>query len=228
MVFLDQNGIKFLSDQYFQELVATSTVDFLYFVSSSYFFRFGERPEFLMNVQIDMQRAKDNPYKFIHRSLLEQLREKIPADSNMKLYPFSIKKGANIYGIIFGASHPLAVDKFLNVAWKRNSINGEANFDIDEDLTKSQLLLFEAKKPTKKECFAALLREKILKQELRTNNDVYLFTLDQGHIPSHAADELKQMKKEGLIDYKSISPLVSYDQIFNKHRIIVYKLLTKQ
>lgn len=228
LVFLDQNGIKFLSDQYFQELVATSTVDFLYFVSSSYFFRFGERPEFLMNVQIDMQRAKDNPYKFIHRSLLEQLREKIPADSNMKLYPFSIKKGANIYGIIFGASHPLAVDKFLNVAWKRNSINGEANFDIDEDLTKSQLLLFEAKKPTKKECFAALLREKILKQELRTNNDVYLFTLDQGHIPSHSADVLKQMKKEGLIDYESISPLVSYDQIFNKHRIIVYKLLTKQ
>lgn len=227
LVFLDQNGIKFLSDQYFHELVTTSTVDFLYFVSSSYFIRFGERPEFSMNVHIDMQRAKDNPYRFIHRSLLEQLREKIPADSNMKLYPFSIKKGPNIYGIIFGASHPLAVDKFLNVAWKRNSINGEANFDIDEDLTKSQLQLFEAKSPTKKEAFAALLRDKILEQELQTNEDVYLFSLDQGHIPSHAVDEIKLMKNEGLINYDSSSPLVSYDQIFNKQRILKYNLATK-
>ena len=34
LVFLDQNGMKFLSDQYFQELVTTTTVDFLYFVSA--------------------------------------------------------------------------------------------------------------------------------------------------------------------------------------------------
>ena len=228
LLFLDQNGIKFLSDQYFHELVTTSTVDFLYFVSSSYFFRFGERPEFLMNVQIDMQRAKENPYKFIHRSLLEQMRERIPSDSNMKLYPFSIKKGSNIYGIIFGASHPLAVDKFLNVAWKRNSINGEANFDIDDDSAKSQLLLFEDKRPTKKESFSALLKEKILSQTLRTNEEVYLFTLNMGHIPAHATEVLKQMKKEGLINYDSVSPLVSYDQIFDKHRIIEYMLTTKQ
>lgn len=224
LVFLDQNGIKFLSEQYFQELVTSSTVDFLYFVSSSYFYRFGELPEFKMNVQIDMQRAKENPYRFIHRSLLEQLREKIPTDSNVKLYPFTIMKGSNVYGIIFGASHPLAVDKFLNVAWKRNSINGEANFDIDEDKLKAQLSLFEDKKPTKKEAFSILLRDKILKRELTTNEEVYLFTLDQGHIPSHATDVLKQLKRERLIDYAPSSPLISYDQIFKNHRIITYQI----
>ena len=224
LVFLDQNGIKFLSDQYFKELVSTPTVDFLYFVSSSYFFRFGEHPEFLMNVQIDMQRAKENPYKFIHRSLLEQLREKIPVDSNVKLYPFSIKKGRNIYGIIFGASHPLAVEKFLTTAWKRNSMNGEANFDIDDDVAKAQLSLFDEKKPTKKEAFSNLLRHKIQKGELRTNEDVYRFTLDQGHIPSHAADVLKQMKREGYIVYDSPSPLVTYEQVFKNQRIITYTI----
>ena len=224
LVFLDHNGIKYLSDQYFQELVSTSTVDFLYFVSSSYFFRFGERPEFLMNVQIDMQRAKENPYKFIHRSLLEQLREKIPTDSNVKLYPFSIKKGRNVYGIIFGASHPLAVEKFLTTAWKRNIVNGEANFDIDDDAAKAQLSLFDEKKPTKKEAFTNLLRNKLLNKELVTNEDVYLFTLDQGHIPSHAANLLKQLKKEGLLMYEGPSPLVTYDQIFKNHRIINYLL----
>ena len=146
----------------------------------------------------------------------------------MKLYPFSIKKGSNVYGIIFGASHPLAVDKFLNVAWKKNTINGEANFDIDEDMTKSQLLIFEDKKPTKIEAFAALLREKVLNQELQTNEDVYLFTLDQGHIPAHASDVLKQMKKEGLIDYAEKSPLVNYEQVYKNNRIISFQVIMKK
>ena len=82
----------------------------------------------------------------------------------------------------------------------------------------------DQKKPTKREAFANLLREKLLKKELVTNEDVYLFTLDQGHIPSHAADVLKQLKKEGLLTYDSPSPLVTYEQVFKNHRIINYKL----
>ena len=130
----------------------------------------------------------------------------------------------NIYGIIFGASHPLAVEKFLTTAWKRNAVNGEANFDIDDDAAKAQLTLFDEKKPTKKEAFANLLKDKLLKKDLVTNEDVYLFTLDQGHIPSHAADVLKQLKKEGLLTYDNPSPLVTYEQVFKNHRIINYKL----
>jgi three-Cys-motif partner protein len=113
LVFLDQNGIKFLSEKYFLELEKTSMTDFLYFVSASYFWRFGENKEFKMHLDINMEEAKKNPYKFIHRKIIEQLRKKIPVNSKLKLYPFSLKKGANIHGIIFGASHPLAVDKFF-------------------------------------------------------------------------------------------------------------------
>jgi len=136
LVYLDQNGMKFLSDKYFQELEKMKQTDFLYFISSSYFWRFGDTKEFKTHLDIDMTKARKDPYKFIHRNIIEQLRLKLSSTSKLKLYPFSIKKVANIHGIIFGATHPRAVDKFLSLSWKRNEINGEANFDIDDDAKK--------------------------------------------------------------------------------------------
>jgi three-Cys-motif partner protein len=117
LVYLDQNGIKFLSDKYIHALEKTTKTDFLYFVSSSYFWRFGNQEEFKAHLDIDLEIAKKDPYNFIHRNLIKQLTFKLPSNSLLKLYPFSIKKGSNIHGIIFGAKHPRAVEKFLNIAW---------------------------------------------------------------------------------------------------------------
>src|SRR5690606_36692975 len=133
LVYLDQKGIKFLSDRYLLELEKTKRTEFLYFVSASYFWRLGESKDFKEHMDIDMASARKDPYKFIHRNIIEQLRKKLPSNTKVKLYPFSLKKGANIRGIIFGASHPRAVDKFLTIAWGRNETNGQANFDIDND-----------------------------------------------------------------------------------------------
>jgi three-Cys-motif partner protein len=58
LVYLDQNGIKFLSDKYFLDLEKTTTTDFLYFLSSSYFLRFGKTTAFQTNLNIDIERAK--------------------------------------------------------------------------------------------------------------------------------------------------------------------------
>lgn len=69
------------------------------------------------------------------------LRDLLPKDSKTKLYHFSIKKNRNIFGLVFGATHLFAVEKFLKVAWNENKTNGEANFDIDRDLD-TQLDLF--------------------------------------------------------------------------------------
>jgi three-Cys-motif partner protein len=227
LVLLDQNGIRFLADKYFRALEKTTRTDFLYFVSSSYFWRFGEKEEFKTHVNLDMEEAKKNPYRFIHRSLITQLRENLPADSNLRLYPFSLKKGANIHGIIFGASHPRAVEKFLAIAWKRNETNGEANFDIDEDKKKDQMDLFDGKKLTKIEAFQKRLRENVLNGSIFDNFAAYDFTLREAHIGTHAAEELKKMKKEGLIDYAGSSPLVTYDNVYKSPRKMQYKILKK-
>jgi three-Cys-motif partner protein len=227
LVYLDQNGIRFLSEKYLLELEKTTRTDFLYFVSSSYFRRFGDKEEFKTYIQLDMDEVKNNPYKFIHRILLAQLREKLPPTTKLKLYPFSLKKGANIHGIIFGASHPRAVEKFLGIAWKRNAVNGEANFDLDDDMKKTQLDLFAGKQLTKIEAFQQRLREKVLDGSISDNFSAFNFALEEAHVGAHAADELKKMKQEGVIDYEGSSPLVTYDNVYKSPRELRYKILKK-
>lgn len=227
LVYLDQNGIKFLSEKYFLELEKTKQTDFLYFVSASYLWRFGNSEEFKNHLDIDMTEAKKNPYKFIHRSIIQQLRKKLPANTKLKLHPFSLKKGANIYGIIFGASHPRAVQKFLDVAWKRNSINGEANFDIDDDKLKGQGSLFDAPQLTKIEAFKMNVRNKILLKEITNNFQLYDYTLQESHLGTHAADELKEMKRKGEITFEGKSPLVTYEQVYKMKRKVDCIILKK-
>jgi three-Cys-motif partner protein len=227
LVYLDQNGIKFLSEKYFLELEKTKQTDFLYFVSASYFWRFGNSKEFKVHLDIDMSEAKKDPYKFIHRNIIDQLRKKLPATTKLKLYPFSLKKGSNIHGIIFGASHPRAVDKFLSISWKKNTVNGQANFDIEDDSKKNQLDIFESKKLTKIEGFQKMIREKVLAGEIRNNQEAFIFALDHGHIGVHAALELKIMKKEGLINYDGSSPLVTYDNVYKAKKVTVLKVIKK-
>lgn len=225
LVYLDQNGIKFLSEKYFLELEKTKQTDFLYFVSASYFWRFGDSKEFKVHLDIDMSAAKKDPYRFIHRNIIEQLRKKLQSNSKLKLYPYSLRKGANIHGIIFGASHPRAVDKFLSIAWKRNETNGQANFDIDNDKTKSQLLLFGDKKLTKIEEFKHNVRDKILKKEIKNNFELLDYVYDEGHIGKHASECLKEMKKNGELDYEGTSPLVTYENVYKNKKKIEYKIL---
>jgi len=103
------------------------------------------------------------------------------------LAPFSIRKGPNVYGLVFGSRHPRGIDKFLQVAWK-HSLGGEANFDIDEDfLIKNQYDLFTGyvEKSKKIGIFEKELKELILSKKLITNKQIYIFTITQGFLPSN-------------------------------------------
>lgn len=222
LVFLDQNGIKAIAQKYFQELEKKPQTDFLYFASSSYFWRFGESEEFRAHMDFDLSEAKNDPYRFIHRHVLDQIRRGLPKGTKLMLYPFSIKKGANIHGIIFGATHPLAVDKFLRIVWKKNDTNGEANFDIDEDISKAQPDLWGQKKLTKLEAFEKLLREKVSNGEISNNSDALRFAYSEGHLGSHADAILRKMRKDGLVSYDGSSPLITYENVVKLKRIVSY------
>jgi len=45
-LFLDQNGIKEITSDIFRKIISLKSTDFLFFISSSYFKRFAETPEF--------------------------------------------------------------------------------------------------------------------------------------------------------------------------------------
>jgi three-Cys-motif partner protein len=229
LVYLDQNGIKFTSEKYFLELEKTTTTDFLYFISSSYFWRFGESDEFKMNLDINMEEAKKNTYKFIHVSIIDQLRKKLPNGTKLKLYPFSLKKGVNIHGIIFGASHIRAVDKFLKIAWERNRDNGQANFDIFDDATANQLDAFSGlPRRTRIQSFQDTVKKKILNGEIKDNFALFNYVMDQGFLGSHAADAVKELKQRKQVSYESSSPLVTYENVHQTKRNLVYHLVNRK
>jgi three-Cys-motif partner protein len=219
LVYLDQNGIKY-TEKYITKLEKTSRTDFLCFVSSSSVWRFGNQNEFKAHLPLKMDEVKSQPYKFIHRTLIAHLKGNLPLETDLKLYPFTLKKGTNIYGIIFGASHLSAVDKFLSIVWKRNGINGEANFDIDDDHKKGQLSIFDHQPNlTKIEAFQKLVREKILNGQISNNLDMFSFVMEEGHIGRHAAECIKKMKQDGEISYNTRTPLLTYDNYKNENKL---------
>lgn len=224
LVYLDQNGVKFLSSDYFGKLEKTKQTDFLYFAASSYITRFGELKEFQAYLSfLDLNELKNSGLKKVHRNLTDQLKRKISINSKLKLYPFTLKKNKNIYGVIFGATHFRAVDKFLSITWKYNGLNGDANFDIDEEFKKDQLDLFEGRKLSKIDAFKQIVCDKVLSGEIKTNLELLIFVYENGHIGKHADEVIRALKKEGKIKYNSNSPCVTYESAFNNNKKVLYE-----
>jgi len=227
LVYLDQNGVKFISQEYIDKLEKLNTTDFLYFVSSSFFKRYGKTEEFRKALEIDSTELESEEYRNMHRLVFNKIKSRLPEKTSLKLFPFSIKKNANIYGIVFGAKNYAAVDKFLNIAWKRNELNGEADFDIDQDKNKVQLDIFEGKKMTKIEQFQTDLENKLMWQSSISNKSVLIYTYENGHIPQHAVELIKRMKKDGKLHYEATSPYLNYENVFRKNNIVNYTIKKK-
>lgn len=202
-LFLDQNGIKQITESIFGRLIKLKQTDFLFFISSSYLKRFAEVEEFQKYLKIKKEDLTEKSYYHIHRIVLNYYRSLIDENKNYYLAPFSIKKPAGVYGLIFGSNHTYGLEKFLTVCWKHDKLTGEANFDIDKekiDLVRPSL--FEQfNVPNKRQVFEQSLKEKILSQELKTNYDTYLYTLNEGFLLKDANVLLKDLKEKKKINY---------------------------
>jgi len=222
LVFIDQNGVKQVTKEIFLKLESYPKTDFIFFISSSFCNRF-EYPDYLPGLIIDKNRDK---FCDIHRKMVEHYRGWIPPHSNLRIYPFTLKKGqsGNIHGLIFGSKHPLGVEKFLNVAWNENNVNGEANFDIDDDENKEQMLFdFEQPVLRKVEYFKKELTAKILASNTITNREILDYTLEQGHIPKHAKEVVFKLRKQGKIKHFSY-PKIGCKQIYTNHDIVKFEV----
>ena len=228
LLFIDQNGFKEVNEEIFQYLIKLEITEFIFFLSSSHIHRFAAIPEVQkVHPKFDFEKIKTTSRKKVHNVICEEYQKYIPTSiSSYLLIPFSIMKSDNnnVYGLIFVCKHPVAADKFLDTVWSKNPINGNANFDIDDDLGKIQEDLFEGKRLTKIESFQDMLKRKILKGEINANNKAYFFTLNSGHIHNHADQIVREMKRQKLIEYNGKSPLINYEQVIKKKRLLNFKV----
>ena len=205
LVIIDQFGVDNVGPHVFLELVNSSTTDFLFFISSSILNRFSDYPDF--KIRID----RPDDYYHVHHAVIEYYKKLIPQDKNYYLAPFSIKKGANIYGLVFGSGHPKGMDKFLSTAWRTDKLNGEANFDIHKDNLDEEIMYLplDEFRPTKVTAFEQDLKNQIMSSLCENEVEVFNICIKHGVTRQHAKKPLSELKTSGKIDCNFHVPQIS-------------------
>jgi len=205
LIFLDQFGIKYVNEEKFIELSHLPMTDLIFFISSSTFKRFHSDSNVNGVLGLDSDEIQEMEFYKIHQLVHKAYTEFIPENHSYGLAPFSIKKGSNVYGLIFGSGHPLGLEKFLDICWKEDEFAGEANFDIhgDEKAVKNPTLFAEQEQKNMKiNVFKSNLEEKVLSGELKTDLDIYLYALNRGFIGKHIKPVISNLKSERKISLK--------------------------
>ncbi len=226
LLFLDQTGVKQIDENIFKSIIELKTTDFLFFISSSTIKRFKNHPAISTYHNINPDKIENTEYDQIHRLVTSYYRELIPKSKSYYIAPFSLKKKAGLYGLIFGSSNPFGIEKFLKTCWKIDPLRGEANFDIDNDKIKpGQIDMFTGatQRPKKIEKFENDLKENILIKNITNDKELYLFTLNNGFIPAHAKKLIKELVESNKIKKNNLK--ISYE-VFRKNAIVTKIELT--
>ena len=206
LVIMDQFGISNVTPEVVSILARIETTDILFFITSSYLRRFKENQQFLKRQNIDRSKLGEVGHSQIHRFIYNHYRTMIPSDAKYYMAPFSIKKGGNIHGILFGSRSLFGLDKFLKVCWNLDPTTGEANYDIDDDHIRSgQLSLFPDLNVTTKERFFINSLINMLRTRSVNNHQLYQFVLERGYTPKIASAILRGLQKKGVVDAFQIS-----------------------
>ena len=202
LVFLDPYNFV-IDKSLFSKLIELPSTDFICFMPSSFLIRFPEEPAFKRYIDSNEINFKASKPAHCHRAIADYFKSLIPNDKEYYIGSFSIKKGGSYYGLLFGSNHTLGAEKFQRVCWKKDSITGEADYNIDRELVynKNQGVLFEEVKiPIKIKEFKRKLKEKILNREIEYDIEAYKFALKNKCLVSHSADVLKEMIENKMIE----------------------------
>ena len=133
-----------------------------------------------------------------HRQIAAYYRHLIPLDREYYLHHFTIKKGGNYWGLIFGSKHTLGMEKFLKVCWLHDKYAGESNFNIDNNWDDGSLFA-QFGQSIKKDRVKKQLREDILGGKIGTNLMGMKAAMLNGCMPKLFIEVVKELKKEGVI-----------------------------
>ncbi len=199
LLVIDQFGIKQVPPNVFNEIIQLGSTDVLIFVSSTTLRRFGHLPE-IQRVAMPAYEKPTDYYK-AHLAVADSFRQMIPKGTEYHIGSFSIKKGSNVHGVLFGTRHPLGIDKFLSVAWKIDPVVGIANFDINrEGISPDQDFLFPGMEvPNKVQLFEEELEDAIATGKCTDEQQMINLCHAREVCRSHAAPVISRMKKAGRL-----------------------------
>jgi three-Cys-motif partner protein len=197
-ILLDQYGFSQVDENVFLRLVDSPRTDFIFFISSSFIKRFKEIE--YTKKYIDTERIpfdESNP-KECHRLIADYFQKLVPDEKEYYIHHFTIKKGPNYWGLIFGTNHTLGMEKFLRVCWKEDIYSGESNFNIDNDEPVDSLF-FTGETTNKKEKIKDDIKKKILSGEITNNKDGLKYALKNRCLPEIFVSVILELEKNKLV-----------------------------
>ena len=111
------------------------------------------------------------------------------------------------------------MDKFLQVAWEKDKLNGEADFDINRENFKpnQERLPLDDFRPSKVTVFEQDLEEALRSGRCQTERDVIQICFEHGVTRQHSRPILAKLKGKGVIEADFHVPGI--DQLFSPKTI---------
>ncbi|NLE03637.1 MAG: three-Cys-motif partner protein TcmP [Crenarchaeota archaeon] len=201
-ILLDQYGFKEITDDVFLKLVESPITDFIFFISSSFIRRFQYQPSVRAYFKQECIKFDPNKPKECHREIANYFKALIPRGKEYYVHNFTIKKGANYYGLIFGSNHSYGMEKFLNVCWKIDPLAGESNCNIENDFEMGTLF-YDPSETNKIQTVKNKIEKEILEGSIKDNLTGLKYALKEGCKPKLFVDvvrkllELKKIEIDG-------------------------------
>ncbi len=215
---LDQFGFSQIDQNVFAELVNYPKTDFIFFIASSYVKRFKDHPylkKYIDTTSIDFDEIKP---KEIHRRIASHY-ESLLGQKEFYIHHFSLKKGANYYGLIFGSGHTLGMEKFLKICWSKDKYAGESTENINEDYEEGTLF-YDEKTFNKITEVKNEIRSKVLNHEISDNITGLKYALKKRCLPKIFTETILELESEERIKRTGDVNNCSY----NIHRINKYHI----
>lgn len=199
-VLLDQYGFSQITKDVFLKLVTSPLTDFIFFISSSFIKRFKDLDVVKSYINTNKLAFEEKKPKDCHRIIADYFRNLIPTDKEYYIHHFTIKKGTNYYGLIFGTSHTLGMEKFVKVCWVEDKNSGESNCNIDNDFEKGSLF-YDPVNTTKKIRIKGELEQLIMNRKIESNIEGLKWVLSKGCEPKLFVEVVTTLFKQKKIDF---------------------------
>lgn len=218
-VLLDQYGFSQITEDVFLRLVSSPFTDFIFFISSSFIKRFRDVAAVKAYINTNKLAFEETQPKECHRIIADYFRNMIPTNKEYYIHHFTIKKGSNYYGLIFGTNHTLGMEKFVKVCWGEDGNSGESNCNIDNDFEKGTFF-YDPVNTTKKIRIKEELGKLILNGSIQSNIEGLKWVLSCGCEPKLFVDVI-----DSLVKQKKVAIQGKFNkQSTNIHKVEKYKI----
>ena len=220
-VVLDQYGVKQITPEIFHTLVLSPKTDFIFFIASSALKRFKNHPAMKKYFEANKIPFDLTNSRQCHKAVADYYKSLLPDGLEYYIHHFTIRKGTNYYGLIFGTGHTLGMEKFLKVCWDEDKLAGESNCNEELDFEKDTFF-YNVNNSNNLLKLKESLSNRILLGLIDNNKDGMKFVLNEGCLPKVYVEVIQKLIKDKKVQ---VADGFKFNkQASNIHKIDVYKI----